>query len=107
MGQQGLFKAVRVCFHFANDIVFLYYMYGYIHTYVFYTVLFCGVVNFRISLILLFFRITINLGGANAMVKSAATYAGIAYITEMLLPSYPKKSQFEFTDYDLPEETSE
>jgi hypothetical protein len=41
------------------------------------------------------------------MVKSAATYAGIAYITEMLLPSYPKKSQFEFTDYDLPEETSE
>jgi hypothetical protein len=82
-------------------------MHAYIHTYVFYTVLFCGMVNYRISLIFPFFRFTINLGGANAMVKSAATYAGIAYITEMLLPSYPKKSQFEFTDYDLPEETNE
>lgn len=106
MVQLAHFKADLVCFHSANDICILYIysiLYIYIYACVSYSVPFATFV-FRGSSC---FRFSKNLGGANAMVKSAATYAGIAYMTELLLPSNPKKSQFEFTDYDLPEETNE
>jgi len=37
------------------------------------------------------------------MVESAATFAGFAYFTEMLVPS-KSRTELEFKDYDLTEE---